>query len=110
MKVLLRIAILMIACGEILAGTLFDQEISGIRQYGADGLTVIYLKNDFVSPNECNGGPWGNKAVLLRTSEPNSERILSVALAAQMAGRKVDVAVKNSCDANTESLHSILIK
>lgn len=109
MKRILFLALL-ISSSFLNAATLFNQKVAGIQQYGGDGLTIVYLQNDFVSPNSCSGGPWGNKAVLLRTSEPNSDRLLSVLLAAQMADKTVDVAVKNSCDGNTEVLHWVLVR
>ncbi|WP_444996371.1 hypothetical protein [Aliikangiella sp. IMCC44359] len=92
------------------AATLFDKEIDQVQQYGADALTIVYLKSEYASPNNCTNSIWGKKAVLIRSDDAHSEKLLSVALAAMMAGKKVDIGLVNSCDGVTEKVHYIKIK
>lgn len=110
MKKILLVLILIIFNNVVNAAALLDVEISRVQQYGADALTVIYLKNGYTSPHSCPNSLWGNKAVFIRSGEDNAEKVLSVALAAMIANKKVDIGLKSRCDAATESIHYIAIK
>jgi hypothetical protein len=110
MKIILRLLFIFAFSGGVNAAGLLNMEIDQIQQYGADALTIIYFKSEYISPNNCTNSTWGKKAVLVRSASPHAEKMLSVALAAMMANKKVDVGLLNSCDAATEGVHYIRVK